>query len=101
MQPIKIKPANCLKTASRTTEEDPVSDQIIALYHARPELSQDSSLVATMNTLKLYSEQITKAIKRLKILNDWMTATGLLDRWIRTLEHVLNGYVSMHQHTNA
>ena len=41
---------NYLKTASRTTEVDAVSDQIIALYHARPELTQDPFLVATMDT---------------------------------------------------
>ncbi|RRD74560.1 DUF6261 family protein [Tannerella forsythia] len=86
---------NYLKTASRTTEVDAVSDQIIALYHARPELTQDPFLVATMDTMKLQSEQITEAIKRLKVLNELDDRDGVRDRCVRALGHVLNGYANM------
>lgn len=86
---------NYLKTASRTTEVDAVSDQIIALYHARPELSLDPYLVATMNTMKRQSEQITEAIKRLKVLNELDDRDEVRDRCVRALGHVLNGYANM------
>jgi len=57
-----------------------------------------------MVTLKSQSEQITEAIKRLKILSELEDLDAVRDRAISPLEHVLNGYANMstaeaHQHT--
>ena len=84
-----------LHTASRTTEVDAVSDQIVAMYEARTALKTEPYLAATMATLKSQSEQITEAIKRLKILSELEDLDAVRDRAISALGHVLNGYANM------
>ena len=54
--------------------------------------------------LKSQSEQITEAIKRLKILSELENLDAVRDRALSALGHVLNGYANMptadaHQHT--
>lgn len=61
-------------------------------------------LASTMVTLKSQSEQITEAIKRLKILSELEDLDAVRERAISPLGHVLNGYANMptaeaHQHT--
>ena len=91
----KKKPMKYLHTASRTTEVDAVSDQIVAMYEARTALKTEPYLAATMATLKSQSEQITEAIKRLKILSELEDLDAVRDRAISALGHVLNGYANM------
>ena len=84
-----------LHTASRTTEVDAVSDQIVAMYEARTALKTEPYLAATMATLKSQSEQITEAIKRLKVLSELEDLDAVRDSAISALGHVLNGYANM------
>ena len=66
-----------------------VSDQIVAMYEARTALKTEPYLAATMATLKSQSEQITEAIKRLKVLSELEDLDAVRDRALSALGHVL------------
>lgn len=84
-----------LRSQTRVTELDTLSDALIRLYKADPALAKDDYLKNLMAEIESLSERITTAIRADKTASNLDEADTARDEIIRSLGTLLNGYAAI------